>query len=148
MSDYFKLLDIMPSFAIDLTALESNYFKAQQLCHPDRYVGKPAAEKQAAMQRSVDVNNAYHTLKEPLARARYLLHLQGVEVGTDKDTVKPSQDLLMEVMELRETPIEPKKLEQMRESSISHIGKYFETEDWPAMAEETLRLGYLMKVHA
>ena len=145
--NYFELLALHPVFDLDLTTLESSYFKAQREYHPDRFVGKPEAERQAAMQRSVDINNAYHTLKEPLTRARYLLHLNGVDVGTDKDTVKPSQALLMKIMELSEDPPAAEKLEQMRESSISDVEKYFNTQDWPAMAEETLRLGYLMKVH-
>lgn len=147
MMNYFELLHIPETFLMDLSALEAAYFAAQRASHPDRFIGKPQAERMAAMQRSVDINNAYHTLKDPLSRARYLLHLNGVEVGTDRDTVKPSQALLMEVMELRETPPDAKRLAGLREASIARIAKLSGAKDWPAMAEETLRLGYLMKVH-
>lgn len=141
--NYFDLLNIDSSFALDLSVLESAYFKAQRQYHPDRFVGKPEAERLAAMQRSLDSNKAYHILKDPLKRAQYLLHLQGIEVGTDHDTVKPSQELLMEVMELRETL--PKTVAPLVEESINRIGKLFEIKDFSAMAQEVLRLGYLVK---
>ncbi len=99
---YFTLSSISPAFDLDLQALEAAYFTAQRQYHPDRFAGKPAAERQQAMQRSADINQAYETLKNPLKRAQYLLHLQGITVGTEQDSVKPSQELLMETMEWRE----------------------------------------------
>lgn len=145
MTDYFQLLGQQPSFALDMKVLESAYFSEQRKYHPDRYIGKTDAERIKAAQLSVDINKAYQTLKAPLKRAQYLLHLNGIEVGTDKDTVKPSQELLMEIMELRENPPDTKKLAQMMDESINRIGNYYETSDMQAMAQETLRLGYLQK---
>lgn len=145
MSDCFGLLGLTPSFEVDAKALESAYFTAQRQYHPDRFVGKPDAERIKAAQLSVDINKAYQTLKAPLKRAQYLLHLNGFEVGTDKDTLKPSQQLLMEVMELRESPPHAKILEQMADESINRIGDHYKTNNMQAMAQETLRLGYLQK---
>ena len=144
--DYFTLLNLSQTFDLDQSALEKSYFRAQRQFHPDRFVGKPDHERMAAMQRSVDMNKAYESLKDPLTRAQHLLSLQGVLVGGDKDTVKPSQALLMEIMELRETPPDAKILAEMVESCITRIDQQFRANDWPAMAEETLRLGYLVKV--
>ncbi|MFO0389027.1 MAG: Fe-S protein assembly co-chaperone HscB [Alphaproteobacteria bacterium] len=143
--NYFELLNITPAFDIDLGTLEKAYFTEQRKYHPDRFAIKPVAEKHAAMQRSVDINNAYNTLKDPLKRAQYLLSLNGIIVGTDKDTVKPSQHLLIEVMGWREECIAAEKLENLRKESIEMIAKHTITSAWEAIAQETLRLGYIVK---
>lgn len=143
--NYFQLLNIPQAFSLDIAALEKSYFAAQRACHPDRFVGKPAAERQAALQRSVDVNDAYSTLKNPLSRAEYLLHLHGIVVGTDADTVKPSQELLMEVIDIRENQPSEQALADLRNDSIARIGALFLANDFQAMAQQTLRLRYLMK---
>lgn len=143
--DYFALLSQPRQFNLDLTALESAYFSAQRQYHPDRFAGKLPADRMAATQRSADINKAYETLKNPLKRAQYLLHLQGITVGTEADSVKPSAEILMEAMELRESLPAKATLEQMISDSIVTIGKYYGYSAFNEMAQETLRLGYLMK---
>ncbi len=149
MTDYFSLLNITQAFDIDLATLEAEYFKAQRQYHPDRFVGKPAGERNQALQKSMDINHAYETLKNPLTRAQHLLQLQGIIVGTDSDSIKPSHELLTEIMELREQLAESKKIEQISElhkNSLLDISKYYANKDWQKMAQETLRLGYLEKI--
>lgn len=143
--DFFSLLEILPAFGVDKKTLEEAYFKQQRLYHPDRFAGKPAPERQAATARSVDINQAYQTLKDPLKRAQYLLKLQGITVGTDHDSVKPSHELLTEVMEWRETGIEVPALKEQQQQSIAKIAEHYRTGAWEAMAQETLRLGYIVK---
>ncbi|MDX2113738.1 MAG: Fe-S protein assembly co-chaperone HscB [Alphaproteobacteria bacterium] len=145
--NYFSILELPAIFSLDPAALESAYFAAQRQFHPDRYAAKPEPERLKAAQASADANKAYRVLKDPLSRAQHLLELEGVVVGTDHDSIKPSQALLMEVMELRETPPDAKTLDKLRGESITRIASYFEAKRWPEMAEETLRLGYLMKAH-
>ncbi|MDE3060186.1 MAG: Fe-S protein assembly co-chaperone HscB [Pseudomonadota bacterium] len=143
---YFTLLNLPPTFDLDLSALESAYFTAQRQYHPDRFVGKPPSERTAALQHSADINKAYDTLKDPLKRAQYLLHLQGIAVGTEADSVKPSQEILVEAMELREEPPPKEKLEKMIAASIAAIGNHYQAKAFPQMAQETLRLGYLVNL--
>jgi molecular chaperone HscB len=69
--------------------------------HPDRFVRAGDAERRASMQWTTRVNEAYRTLKSPVQRARYLLELQGVDVGFETNTAMPP-DFLMRQMELRE----------------------------------------------
>lgn len=142
--DYFSLLNLKPAFDLDLKALEAAYFEAQRKHHPDR-AGKDAVARQAALLLSADVNQAYNVLKDPLTRAEYLLSTQGILVGTEKDTVTPSQEILMEAMEMRESPPEKEALEKMIKTSVRNIGAYYKKSDWQNMAQETLRLGYLKK---
>lgn len=143
---HFSLFNIQPTFDIDLAKLEAAYFTAQRQYHPDRFIGKPQEQKMAALQKSMDINKAYEALKSPLKRAQHLLELQGVIVGTDKDSVKPSQQLLMEVMELRENEIGRDEAAKLIENSQKLIAEYYKTSKFNEMAQETLRLGYLMKI--
>lgn len=146
--NYFELLNLTPAFDLDLQGLEQAYFKAQRQYHPDRFVSKSAPERQQALQRSMDINQAYETLKNPLTRAQYCLHLHGITVGTEKDSVKPTQATLIEAMELREEPPQKAALEQMIAQSIDTITKQYTAGTFDAMAQETLRLGYLIKARA
>jgi molecular chaperone HscB len=154
--NYFSLLSIPQSFDLDLKQLEDAYFREQRLYHPDRFGGKSEQERLAAAQRSADINKAYQTLKEPLTRAQYLLKLYGVTVGTDHDSVRPSQALLIETLEWREDieavaahPEKLKKIEKLlqekREASLHVIAREYTNQLWDAMAQETLRLGYIEK---
>lgn len=154
-TDFFSLLSMLPAFDIDPQALESAYFKTQRLYHPDRFVGKPDAERQKAMLLSADANQAYETLSDPLKRARYLLLTHGIFVGSDKDTVKPSQELLMEVMGWREAIEEAQNLSQLytesdklnalKEAVLRRISQSYTNSQWNEMAQLTLKLGYIEK---
>jgi molecular chaperone HscB len=69
--------------------------------HPDRFANSGDAERRASMQMTTQVNEAHRTLKSPVQRARYILELNGIDVGFETNTVMPA-DFLMEQMELRE----------------------------------------------
>ena len=142
--DYFAIFSLPVAFEIDLSALEAAYFKAQRQFHPDRFVGKPATEKLAALQKSMDINKAYETLKDPLKRARYLLSLQGIIVGTANDSIRPSPALLTEIMELREEEVKLEEIELLKAECLQKIAESYKQSDFEKMAQEVLRLGYLL----
>ncbi|MEK6746841.1 MAG: Fe-S protein assembly co-chaperone HscB [Pseudomonadota bacterium] len=149
MIPYFEIFSITPTFDIDQAQLEAEYFKAQRLFHPDRFVGKSVEERNQALQKSMDINKAYEILKNPLKRAQYILHLQGIEVGGEHDSIKPSKELLVEIMELREHLAESTETERIRElhkNSLLEISKFYAKNNWQKMAQETMRLGYLVKM--
>lgn len=152
--DFFALLELAPDFELDAQALEAAYFRQQRLYHPDRHAGKPAAERQQALMRSVDINDAYHTLKDPLSRAQYLLYRRGIAVGMEHDTVKPAPALLAETLEWREQidAAAGGGLQEMdaalaasEAQSLETLSAHFRAQAWDAMAHEALRLGYLRK---
>ncbi len=156
MSSYFEILAIPQAFTIDMAALEAGYFNAQRNYHPDRFIGKSAQERAEALARSMDINQAYEALKNPLKRAQHLLKMQGINIGTENDSIKPDPALLMEIMELQEQFEEAgdakihnklvEKLKNMREKTLLDIAKYYANEEWKKMAQEALRLGYLVKI--
>jgi molecular chaperone HscB len=99
--DYFGLFGLPRRFAIDADRLEKAYLERQGQVHPDRHAHRSDAEKRVAMQWATRVNEAYRTLRKPLSRARYLLELQGVDLGIETNTAM-SPEFLMEQMEWRE----------------------------------------------
>ncbi|MDA0805319.1 MAG: Fe-S protein assembly co-chaperone HscB [Proteobacteria bacterium] len=103
--DYFSLFSLERRFAIDKNALAANFRALQNENHPDRVAADDEQAKLLAVQKSSLLNDAYATLKSPLARAGYLLTLQGVDVeGVSQDDLDMA--VLMEQMELREKVVE------------------------------------------
>ena len=99
-SDYFALFGLPVSFDIDRAALSERYRELQRTVHPDRFANASDAERRLSMQLATRVNEGFRTLKDPLARARYLLELKGVDLD-DTDTSLDG-GFLMQQMELRE----------------------------------------------
>ncbi|HSH72265.1 MAG TPA: Fe-S protein assembly co-chaperone HscB [Methylophilaceae bacterium] len=100
--NYFELFGLSSGFAIDLNLLDLNYRKLQSEVHPDRFVSSSPSDRMQSMQIATQANEAYRTLKNPTARARYLLQLQGIETLEESNTAMPA-DFLMLQMEWRET---------------------------------------------
>ena len=73
MQNYFELFRLPQQFEIDTSVLDTNYRKLLAEVHPDKFVNTSAAEKMQSMQQATSANEAYQTLKQPTARARYLM---------------------------------------------------------------------------
>ncbi|WP_041703082.1 Fe-S protein assembly co-chaperone HscB [Pseudogulbenkiania sp. NH8B] len=99
--DHFSLFGLPRRFALDAGQLDSAWRTVAAQVHPDRYASASDAEKRAALMMATHANEAYRTLKSPLARARYLLQLAGVDTQEDTNTSMPA-DFLMAQMEWRE----------------------------------------------
>jgi len=104
-ADHFALFAINRAFRLDLTDLDSRYRDIQAEIHPDRFVNAGEAERRLSMQWATHANEAYQTLKKPLQRATYLLHLSGHDIQAESNTAMPA-DFLMEQMEWREAVME------------------------------------------
>lgn len=99
--NYFQLFDLPVDFTLDLTQLGERYRHLQREMHPDRYAGASAHEQRLAVQYSALVNEAYATLRKPLARALYLLELAGL--NSERVAAEPLDGgFLITQMELRE----------------------------------------------
>ena len=101
-SGHFELFGLAPRFQLDAVALERAYREIQARVHPDRFAHAGEAERRASLQWTTRVNEAYRTLKSPVARAKHLLELNGVDVAFETNTAMPP-DFLMRQMELRES---------------------------------------------
>lgn len=101
MKNHFDLFHLPQRFEIDLAALDRAYHEVQNQAHPDRFAAASGAEKRVAMQWATRANEAYQTLKKPLARAKYLCELNGVDLQVESNTAMPPA-FLMQQMEWRE----------------------------------------------
>ena len=99
--NHFTTFDLPEAFAIDTTSLSARYRNLQATVHPDRCVNATDVDKRLAMSRTVDINEAYTTLKDPVRRAMHLLSLVGVDGLDEKNTTMPA-DFLMEQIDWRE----------------------------------------------
>lgn len=98
---HFVLFGLPEQFALDADALDHAYRAVQAQVHPDRFAAAGEAQKRVAMQWATRANEAYQTLRDPLKRATYLLHLRGIDVGAENNTaMEPA--FLMQQMEWRE----------------------------------------------
>jgi molecular chaperone HscB len=118
---YFEVFSLPAKLGVDTAALEKSFYALSRRLHPDRFAAKPAEEQAAALAESSRLNDAYRTLKDPIARTEYLLKLEGVELeeqskaateaarasGAAKKQIVP-EDLLEEAFELN------MQLEEMR----------------------------------
>jgi len=154
MRSLFDILGLPATFALNLATLEKAYFAAQRLTHPDRFIGKPEAQRLEAVTQSTLVNDAYETLKNPLTRAEHLLELQGIFALSDEAKV-PSA-ILMEMMELRERVMDAgadgaalagmvAEIKALAAANETALGESFAAADYAAATDETIRLQYLGK---
>src|SRR5204862_1024082 len=83
--DYFNFLGVPRRLQIALAELERNLRTLSRQFHPDYFYNAAPAERRASLERSSYLNDAYRTLKQPIARVEYLLELEGM------GTAGPSQ---------------------------------------------------------
>jgi molecular chaperone HscB len=119
---HFQVLGVPQAFDVDLAALERRYKELTRQLHPDKFARADARARRASLQRTVQLNQAWKTLRDPGRRAEYLLSLAGIDVGTEEGTQRRTADgskqklpvpheLLMDVMELREGLMEARMAE-------------------------------------
>jgi molecular chaperone HscB len=97
--DYFEFLGLPRNLAIDAKDLEKRFYALSRELHPDLHSRKSAAEREQAEESTAVLNDAYRTLREPVARAEYLLKLEGFDIG-EQTTKDVPPELLEEVFEL------------------------------------------------
>ncbi len=127
--NYFEFFSLPRHLHLDVPALEKQFYVLSRKLHPDRFAARPAAEQEAALAQSSLLNDAYRTLKDPIARTQYLLSLEGVQLeeqskkatdfarssGQQKVQIVPPE-LLEEVFELNMQLTEMRANKQMGEN--------------------------------
>ncbi len=99
---YFAFFGLPEKLSLDTTDLESRYLKLSWRLHPDNFVRAGEFERSLSLDRSSQLNDAYRTLLDPVARVEYLLARRGVrKEGQAKQQAPP--ELLEEVFELNES---------------------------------------------
>ena len=139
MADYFGVFGLPRHLRVDVAGLEKVFYAQSRRLHPDRFAAKPAAEQEAALAASSELNDAYRTLKDPILRTQYLLTLEGVELeeqsksateaartsGVAKKQLIPPE-LLEEVFELNMQLMEMKAAKEMGDEADPEVRRELE----------------------
>lgn len=135
--DHFARFGLPAQFVLDLASLEAAYREHAARWHPDRFALAAPAVQTHSLMAATAVNEAYHTLKSPLRRGRYVLKLAGVETEEETNTAMPV-DFLMQQMEWREAISEAKSAGN--EAALSRLQTELRTESAHFIAELTQQL--------
>ncbi len=101
----FEVLGFEPRFGLDAVELERRYKELSKQLHPDRFATAPAKERIASLAAATALNDAYRTLRVPVARAAHLLEIHGRKLGPNEPV---DQAFLMEILDMREALAEAK----------------------------------------
>lgn len=160
-ADHFALFELPRAFRLESALLDKRYREILALVHPDKFAHASDAERRLSLQWATRINEAYLTLKKPLARGRYLLELLGHPVDEENNTLMPTE-FLMEQMEWREAVAEARQacdqeeLEQLRRRvKVRQTERYEQLaaaiddkRDYVFAAERVCRLMFLEKLLA
>jgi molecular chaperone HscB len=110
--DYFSIFAMPRKLWIDMGALEQKFLQLSWKLHPDNFVNASEQERELSLKRSSELNDAYRTLRDPVARVEYLLEIEGTRKEGEHKQQAPAE-LLEEVFELNES------LDELREAKAS-----------------------------
>ena len=71
-ADYFSVFGLPLRYDLDLKILEQSYHELATELHPDFFATAPVAKRRLSESLSARLNQAWQTLQDPTARARYL----------------------------------------------------------------------------
>jgi molecular chaperone HscB len=134
--DYFTFFGLPPKLSLDFSALEKDFYTLSRRLHPDLSARASSREQEWSLEQSSLLNDAYRTLRDPIKRTEYLLHLEGIVLeeqsksateqaratGEVKKQIVPP-DLLEEVFELNMQLEELRKNKSMGEGDSSLVAE-------------------------
>jgi molecular chaperone HscB len=120
-ADYFAFFGLPQKLTIDLPALEQRFHSLSWKLHPDHFARASEQERQLSLGRSSELNDAYRTLRDPIARVEHLLGLAGMRKEGQKKQQAPPE-LLEEVFELNESLDESREARQSGGSTSQMAG--------------------------
>jgi molecular chaperone HscB len=156
---HFEFFGLRKKLNIDTGKLEKDFYALSRKLHPDVYARARGNEQDWSLQKTSQLNDAYRTLKDPIARTQYLLSLEGVQLeeqskaatdkaresGEEKKQVVPPElleevfELNMQLQELKMGERDPetiaqlesakKKFEQKLDDSTFELKKYWDAWD-------------------
>lgn len=108
-TDYFAIFGLPRKLWIEMNGLEQKFLQMSWKLHPDNFVNASEEERELSLKRSSELNDAYRTLRDPVARVEYLLAMEGERKEGEKKQQAPPE-LLEEVFDLNES------LDELREA--------------------------------
>lgn len=138
-ADHFAFFGLPRKLNLDVARLERDFYELSRKLHPDLYGTADAREQEWSLEQTSKLNDAYRTLKDPIARTRYLLRLEGVEF---EEQSKAATEKARSTGEMKKQVVPPDLLEdvfelnmQLEELRMQKKGG----EDDPALAVEIVK---------
>ena len=114
-TDYFSFFGLPRRLNLDSSTLEREFYKLSRKLHPDVYARATGQEQEWSLQKSSQLNDAYRTLKDPIARTEYLLNLEGVQM---EEQSKAATDKARQTGEQKKQVVPPELLEEVFELNM------------------------------
>ncbi|MHB1606191.1 MAG: Fe-S protein assembly co-chaperone HscB [Leptospirales bacterium] len=118
--DFFSVLGLPVRLIIDPVELVDRFHAKSRLFHPDFHRLEAGKEQDISLNNASLVNQAFKTLKDPFERALYYLDLTGPHHSPQGQKTTLPPDLLMEIMEFKES-LEEKVESEDKESALKEI---------------------------
>ncbi|MFT6332506.1 MAG: molecular chaperone HscB [Lentimonas sp.] len=149
--NHFEKLGFQVQFEIDEEELENSYLALQHQFHPD--IVKDETEGQI---NSILINEAYKILAKPIKRAIYLMQINGINIDDEECKIKPSQENLIFVMEIREEILDSQKdqlkiaeirknIKKIINDEMKIIADLFAKDNFSEIAQKLIKVKYLDK---
>lgn len=147
--NHFELFDLPVALDIDLANLKSQFLTLQQQYHPDK-----AEDKNQALIKSSEINQAFKVLSHVDIRAGYLLSLKKQDHHLDQSI--SDFEFLQSALEIREQldeAVDPEQLTSLKnevnqwiESLVREFKIDFDNEDWAEARDTVRKLRFFQKV--
>lgn len=147
--NYFELFQLPVSFDVNADDLANRHRAIIARVHPDQFANKSAMEQRVALQWATFVNEAFDTLKSPIARAQYLLKLNAPELAVEGARVNLPHEFLMQQMQWREALEEGEvetvreEVSQLQELTLTQLADECAGQNWDAVAETLAKCQFI-----
>src|SRR5437763_16958944 len=112
---HFEFFGLRKKLNVDAGKLERDFYALSRKLHPDVYARASGNEQDWSLQKTSQLNDAYRTLKDPVARTQYLLSLEGVQL---EEQSKAATDAARQSGEAKKQVVPPELLEEVFELNI------------------------------
>src|SRR5438067_2070623 len=107
---YFTFFGLPRKLNLDDAALEREFYALSRKLHPDLYARSSSDEQSWSLEKTSQLNDAYRTLRDPIARTQYLLQLEGVQL---EEQSKAATDRARQTGEEKKQVVPPEMLEEV-----------------------------------
>jgi molecular chaperone HscB len=115
---FYEAFGLEPALSLDADELKKRFYERSRQWHPDKFSRASADEQEKALEMTAVLNDAFRTLRDPVARAEYFLKEKGFELSKEAPP-----ELLEEVFELNMA------LEELKEGDESARPQLIEARD-------------------
>ncbi|KAJ7706179.1 hypothetical protein B0H17DRAFT_1036055 [Mycena rosella] len=144
--DIFALPARPNPFIVDPLLLKRRFREAQAVCHPDTWASKGQHKQDIAQALSSRLNEAYHSLADPLRRAEYILEQNGLPIA-EGDQLDDLEFIRRSCRRARASTRQTMRTSSRASNGGGSRGRRGRRE-WPRVKEAAVRLKYLEGIGA